>query len=404
MLLLLVLACAGNISEMYEAEKAAALAPPSTPGKSWTPELRLRLSDAALARAAEEVVAAGVLSVDKAYGVDNPLGIPLKARPSATVTRLDVSVGEDCGGCLMLDGTLEGKARWAAGPAKGSVPFTARLGGRMRFSTEAQGDGWRVTGRVVELGRVKVQAGKVKAIDLTPIVRGWIDEALDQAPPLEFGRIGGEALPLRALRVREADGALEIQALGDVSGGKPVPAAAGPLGADWDLRMHPDTALALMRRTAFEAGPGELDVAIDPRALSVDGDTFKLGLRLWRLKGAGWWRDYTVDGTLGAKNGKLKLRGRDATEGEKSRGAGLADPLALLAEGRILDAVGSGVNQSLPAKRELAMKGVSLSAVADQARGDDGVLLVSGVLRVGKAAVEKKGPKKPKKPKKKGKK
>jgi hypothetical protein len=400
MLLLLVLACAGNIAEMYEAEKATALAPPSAPGEAWTPELRLRLSEASLARAAEEVVAAGALSVDKAYGVDNPLGIPLKARPSAKVTRLDVTVGQDCRGCLVLDGTLEGKVRWAAGPAKGTVPFTARLSGDMRFSTEAQGDGWRVTGRVVELGRVKVQAGKVKAIDLTPIVRGWIDDALDEAPPLQLGRLGGEALPLRALRVREADGALEIQALGDVSGGKPIPAAADALGADWDLRMHPDTALALMRRTAFEAGPGEMDVAIDPRALSVSGDTFTLGLRLWRLKGAGWWRDYTVDGTLTAKNGKLKLRGEEATEGEKSRGAGLADPLALLAEGRILDAVGRGVTQSLPARRELAVKGVSLSAVADQARGEDGALLVSGTLDVGKAATDKRTPKKKKKKKK----
>jgi hypothetical protein len=391
MLLLLVLACAGNIPELYEAERARALAPPEAAGQPWTPELRLRLSDAALGRAAEEVVAAGVLSLDKAYGVDNALGIPLKARPSAKVTDLSVSVGEDCGGCLVLDAKLEGTARWTAGPAKGAVPFTARLGGEMVFQTEPQGSGWRVTGRVVKLGRVKVKAGAVKAIDLAPVVRGWLEEALDEAPPLQLGRIGGDALPLRALRVRSADGAVELQALGDVSGGRPVPAASTPLAGDWDLRMHPDTALALMRRTAFEAGPGEMDVAIDPRAISVDGDRFTLGLRLWRLKGAGWWRDYTVDGRLFAKNGKLRFKGEQAAEGDKSRGAGLADPIALLAERRILEAVGEGVNQSLPAKRELAVKGVGLSAVADEARGEGGALVVSGALEVGAAPVEREG-------------
>lgn len=385
MLLLLVLACAGNIPEMYEAEKAAALASPRAPGKVWQPELRLRLSDEALGRAAREVVAAGVLQVDRAYSVDNPLGIPVKARPSAQVSRLDLSLGADCGGCLVLDAQLDGSARWTAGPAQGEVPFSARIGGQMRFATEDEGDGWRVTGRIVQVGRVTVKAGPSKAVDLTPIVRGWLTDALADAPPLQLGRIGGAALPLRALRIRETDGALEIQALGDVSGARPVDAATQPLTTDWDLRLHPDTALALMRRKAFQAGPGELDVAIDPRALSVEGGRFTLGLRLWRLQGAGWWRDYTVEGTLGARAGTLRLKGEQATEGERSRGAGLADPLALLAEGRILEAVGSGVNQSIPAQRELAVKGVGISAKAERARGEAGALVVSGGLAVGGA-------------------
>lgn len=391
MLLLLVLACAGNIGEMYEAEKAAALAAPPTPGERWSPELRLRIAEDALGRAAREVVAAGALRVERAYGVDNPLNIPLKARPSARVTRLDVSMGEDCSGCLLLDARLEGKTRWTAGPAEGAVPFRIRLAGQMRFSTQAQGQGWQVTGRIVEVGRIKVQAGSVRAIDLAPVVRGWATEALEKAPPIQLGHLGGGAMPLRAIRIGESEGALEIQALGDTAGGRPVSAASAPPSTDWDLRMHPDTALALIRRMAFEAGPQELDVAIDPRALAVDGDRFTLALRLWRLKGAGWWRDYTVDGRLGVQRGSLRMTGKDAQEGEKSRGAGLADPIALLAEGRILDAVGDGVDQSLPATQTLDLKGVRLAARVDTARGDGSALAVAGPLRISAAGA---GPRK----------
>ncbi|MEC7946562.1 MAG: hypothetical protein VX265_03280, partial [Myxococcota bacterium] len=141
----------------------------------------------------------------------------------------------------------------------------------------------------------------------------------------------------------------------------------------------------LMRRMAFEAGPQELDVAIDPRALAVDGDRFTLALRLWRLKGAGWWRDYTVEGRMGVQRGALRMVGRDAREGEKSRGAGLADPIALLAEGRILDAVGDGVDQSLPAAQTIDVKGVRLAARLDTAQGDASALAVAGTLQISAA-------------------
>ena len=385
MLLLLVLACAGNIGEMYEAEKAAALAAPPAPGGRWNPELRLRISEETLGRAAREMVAAGALQIDKTYGVDNPLNIPLKARPSARVTRLDVSMGEDCGGCLLLDARLEGRTRWTAGPAEGAVPFDIRVAGQMRFSTQAQGQGWQLTGRIVEIGRVKVRAGSARAVDLAPVVRRWATEALKEAPPLQLGHLGGAAMPLRAIRIGETAGALEIEALGDVAGGRPVPPASAPPSSDWDLRIHPDTALALMRRMAFEAGPQELDVAIDPRALAVDGDRFTLALRLWRLKGAGWWRDYTVEGRMGVQRGALRMVGRDAREGEKSRGAGLADPVALLAEGRILDAVGDGVDQSLPAAQTIDVKGVRLAARLDTAQGDASALAVAGTLQISAA-------------------
>jgi len=382
MLLLLVLACTPNIPTLYEVERAAALAPPPEPPSHWAPELRLRLSEAALGAAASEVMAAGLRSLDRTYRVDNPLGLPREARPAARITNLDVEVGEDCGGCLLLSGDLRGRAQWQAGPATGTLPFTARVHARMAFETSREETGWDVTGRVVEVGRVRVEAGKAQALELKPLVRGWLTEALAEAPPLQVGHLGGEALPLRALRVRGGNGAVELQALSDVSAGRPVAAAAVPPTAGWDLRMHPDTALALMRRAAFVAGPGALDVAVDPRRLVVEGGRFTLDLRVWRLKGAGWWRDYTVDGTARVRDGRLRFVGEHAEEGERSRGAGLADPIALLGEGRILQAVEHGLDHSIPARRRVEAGDVAFAARAETIAGDADALLLSGPLKV----------------------
>ena len=381
-LLLLVLGCAPNITALYDAERVAALATPAPPTRPWTPELRLRLSEEALGDAAAQVVAAGVLSLDETYRLDNPLGLPLEARPTARVKRLDVAVGEDCGGCLLLDGDIQGRARWKAGPASGTVPFTAQMQARMVFKTVSRADGWDVQARVVEIGRLRVQAGPAQALDLAPIVRGWLTDALEEAPPLQVGRVGGKQLPLRALRISESNQSVEIQALTDVAGGRPVPASSAAPDAAWDLRMHPDTVLALMRRTAFEEGPGEFDVAIDPRSLSVDGADFTLGMRVWRLKGAGWWRDYAVQGKMHVQKGRLRFTGEEALEGERSRGAGLADPLALLGERRILRAVEDGVDHSIRARQTLSGQDVGLAATAEQVTGTADALVLSGRIEV----------------------
>jgi len=382
MLLLLVLACTSNIPTLYEAERAAALAPPPEPPSHWVPELRLRLSEETLGEAASEIMAAGLRSLDRMYRIDNPLGLRLEARPSARLTGLDVAVGEHCGGCLLLTGDLRGRAQWTAGPAGGAMPFTARIHARMAFETSRQGQGWDVTARVVEVGRMRIQAGAAQTVELKPLVRSWLTEALTDAPPLQVGHLGGEELPLRALRIRGGDGAVELQALSDVASGRPVAAATAPPAAGWDLRMHPDTALALMRRAAFVAGPGALDVAVDPRRLAFDGGRFTLDLRVWRLKGAGWWRDYTVAGTASVQDGRLRVLGQQAHEGDRSRGAGFADPIALLGEGRILRAVEDGVDQSIPARRRLVAGNVGLTARAETVTGDADALVLSGPLQI----------------------
>ena len=50
----------------------------------------------------------------------------------------------------------------------------------------------------------------------------------------------------------------------------------------------------------------------------------------------------------GADGGELAVRSDDVVETGKSRGAGFADPLALLVEGRILQAIADAFDRAIP--------------------------------------------------------
>jgi hypothetical protein len=114
---------------------------------------------------------------------------------------------------------------------------------------------------------------------------------------------------------------LEIQALTNVPGGAPVQ-AGGPMRTDWEVAISHQVAAAMMRRIAFEEGLLEHEIGIDPRSFSASGADFTLGLRIWRLSGAGGWRDYTVKGQMGLQGrswcGPAKTRSRARRAGGRA--------------------------------------------------------------------------------------
>jgi len=69
-------------------------------------------------------------------------------------------------------------------------------------------------------------------------------------------------------------------------------------GNGWRLDLATDSLLDLARIASFRAEPLPRQIVAEPTSLYVDGRSFTLGLRLWRVKGRGWWRDYSVTGTL----------------------------------------------------------------------------------------------------------
>jgi len=377
---LLLLSCAGNIAALYEDEKTAVLSDPGPAPANWEPELRARISGDALQTLASEAVSSGLLGYKETIEVNNPLGVEVKVTPKASIKELKVAVGSDCGGCLAVTARLKGNAKYKAGGLSGKVPFTAKVGGTLAFELEEEGKGWTVTGELVEIDKVKLESDLVGTLDVTEFLGDWTRKALEKAPPISLGKIGGDQMPLRAVRLGSVGDALEIQALTQVVGGEAVNKGSGSVGGAWELRMHEDTALAMARRKAFELGTIDYEVAIDPRTLVFDGTGFTLGLRLWRLKGAGWWREYSVTGNIAMVGKRIKLTPGEATEGEKSKGAGLADPLALLGEGLILEAVTDGVKQAFPASTSAKIGDQKIGSRVKSMTGRNGVLIVQGDL------------------------
>jgi hypothetical protein len=131
-----------------------------------------------------------------------------------------------------------------------------------------------------------------------------------------------------------------------------------------------------------------MEVWAEPTSLDLDGGEFALGLRLWRLKGKGWWRDYTIRGDLTLVNQVLKLQPKEVQEGERSQGAALVDPLALLGESLILRVIEDAAAQSVPIGQATSVGGLTLKAKVSQAQGVADALMLSGDATV-RAANEK---------------
>ena len=379
-----LLACAGHIQEQYEAEKAAVLAAAPAASADWSPDIRVRIRPEGLQDISTAALDAGLLAWDRALTVDGVAGLSAELTPKARVTRLELSPGRRCGDCLSVTAALKGSADWNLAGVKGSLPFTAELGGVLEVALEPEGDQHRLRARLGDLTSLSVQVGELRRLSVDDRLQGWVKKAVQAAPAFTVATLGGDGLPLRAARLRIQPDAVVVDALSEMAAGAPVDDFSGTLeaGSDWEVRASSETVLAMMRVAAFQAGMLDYDVAIDPRSLSVADDGFTLGLRLWRLSGRGWWRDYTVDGRLGVQGRKLTLEAEQATEGDKSPGAGLADPLALLAEGRILQAITDNLRQAVPGSRTAAFGDVKVRAATSRFVGEGGAVVLRGTLQV----------------------
>ena len=378
-----LMGCAGNIHELYEQEKSAVLHPTPLPrGDDWQGDVRIRISPESLSELSQSALDAGLLAWKKKLTLDTPLGTIASVRPRAQVTQLRVSTGGSCADCLSLAGALKGEAKWKVGPLSGEVPFTARLAGDLSVSIARDGKDWAIMGELDDLSRLKLNSVSVGKVDISDLLQQWGKDAAEATPAFRISTLGGEDLPLRAVRLSVDERGLGLEALTDVNGGRPIADSGAPLESDWRLRTSNETALAIMRQAAFEAGLLSHDIAIDPRSFTADASQFTLGLRLWRLSGKGWWRDYTVDGRMRVRGRKIELEANQAEEGEKSRGAGLADPLALLTEGLILETVVDSLKQAVPGSRSAAVGTHQLKAVTREIKGREDELVLTGILKL----------------------
>jgi hypothetical protein len=154
------------------------------------------------------------------------------------------------------------------------------------------------------------------------------------------------------------------------------------MSGDWELQISQDTLLALMQRDAFKRGPLQLDLAPDPLDLSLEDTLFSMDMRIWRLWGLGWWRDYRVDGEVRIHKEQLEVEAQRIESLGRSRWARAVDPLALLAERRILSSLEDGVQAAVPLDQAASLGDFKVSTVSKQVQATEGMLLIRGDLEI----------------------
>jgi hypothetical protein len=119
-----------------------------------------------------------------------------------------------------------------------------------------------------------------------------------------------------------------------------------------------------------------------PETLAIEGDTFRLGLRLWHIDAPSWWRDYTAAGQVTVQDGQMELTVQGVEAGATSPRAGLVDPLAALAETVLLNAITEPLQHTLPASGAVVARKHRVGVEVREVRGEEGTIHVHGVFEL----------------------
>jgi hypothetical protein len=386
-MLLLLLACSNpELQADYDARKTAALADPGPPASGWRAEGALRLS----AELLEELIAASIKSESKAAEPINLSGLGT-LKPVLTLDRFKLVDG-DCKTCIGAEGTLSGNAIIKVAGIKKKIPFTADFTLDMSFETEtrANKDGSALRHIILKPSKVrklKVElSGAGKALDLEKPLKTYGEQVLERIEPVDLGDLGGPELHLRDVRVKEEGGVMRIELLTDAPENAQVRSWPEVPEQGFQVVMSEAALLNIARREAFtlgEVSPGT-GIYAEPTSLDLEGQGFEMGLRIWRLDGTDWWRDYTLSGDISILKEELVLKATSVEEGDKSKGAGIADPLALIGEAYIMRILQDSAQGALPGSEQFEVGSSAWNVVLEDAQGVGENLVMSGRIRVGK--------------------
>ena len=371
------------ITSAFAEAEARALAAPGPPGEDWTPDLVLHLGSATVA----ELVEAGLAEADRAVSREVPVGLGITVGADLELTGVVLGPG-GCARCMEATASLAGTVGWTH-PAlgKGSVPVDVRAVLDVEIETDAAPKAYVIravprTVRSVDLSVPRLPASLLDHAE--PKVREWVADGLADVPPFRIAQIARTEVPVRAFRIRPEGAGLRVEMLSEANDPGRVPIRDPGLTSGWQLDASARSVLAIARREAFARPHQPFDLVPVPESLAIDGSRFSLGLRLWRLSAPGWWRDYTATGTVEVVFGEIELSAERVDEGARSPGAGRADPLALLAEGVIVDTITGVLQRTVPASGATTVRGYRAEVAVERIGGRKGTIEVGGSLAVRK--------------------
>lgn len=352
---LVAVACAPDTLPEFAAARTAALATPPPVQQGWKPDAALVISAPLIDR-----LLTATLPV---YGrIDQDLAVEggVRVRPDLQIRRARVRGSASCEDCLAVDLRVDGTVQ-TTGPLRVEIPLDMTVG----LDLAVQGttvDGAHVVTitpkdvRQVSLKSARLPAGLRAALEdpLTAAVRKRVVEG---ATPIEAARFPAEGLPVVAIRAKGSRNGIRVDLRTAASTPTPLTLNTDKIRDGWTFAVQQDSLTDLARAEAMRQGAVYYDVVPEPTGLRVARGTFELDLRLWKTTGRGWWRDYTVHGTLTRTGDAFEMAPERVVEGPTSPGAASADLLAELGRSQIIDNIEAGIAGSLAASHAAELTG-----------------------------------------------
>ncbi|MBX2800592.1 MAG: hypothetical protein KTR31_23130 [Myxococcales bacterium] len=380
-------ACGTPVINDFRVAKRQALAGPDPVPTNWRPDAVLHLSGALVDHVLQRTLSEyGTLTGTLKSGVANT-----SLQPKLSIQELVLSDGS-CRECVAVDLTLGGTVDVHTPLAGTSASMEVKGRFDAVFDVVPEGDSWVVHVRPNALQDLELTIGGASLEFAARPLRRWVNrQLLSDVPPQEVTRFGDTGLPLVAARIRAEGRTIQVHLRTAVPDPKPVAirsdlqavAAYNEASAPgWRLDISPDTLVALAAADAFANGAVSNHVVPVPTSLSLDDDAFAMGLRLWRIKGRGWWRDYEVPGTVDVQGRRITLDPGEATTVAKSRGAVLSHPLAALFKKMILTAIEDAMAMSVPATHRNEEGSLRTVVRLRDLQGEDGVVTATGTMKL----------------------
>jgi len=316
--------------------------------------------------------------------------------PRLSISSLSLRGARNCQGCVRVDAELDGSLRWVTPIASGREALSASLSfDAVAEAVEDEGV-WSVQIAPRNLRDVAVDVAGQKLSYAEAPVRAWIDRDLLRAiPPQTIATLGDAGLPLRAVRVDAIGSTLQLSLLSRSPHPIGVSIAEGVLDTGWQLTISPDTLTDLAAAAAFENGVVGYAVVPVPLGFSLEPDqAFTLDLRLWKISGRGWWRDYRITGTASLRGKGIRLEPSSVEEAGQSPGADWVDPIAMIGEGVILNTLEKALTTTLPTRHRSQIGGVQTTAKILDIKPHSSAILVVGDLVIPATEDPKEPPKK----------
>lgn len=380
MLLLWLSACTPDVHPAYDAARTEALTVATERPAAWSPDLVVTVPRDDFEGVIDAALTSALQAQGKGFRIE-VLGSSIELHPKLVLDRAKLRPSDDCATCLAFNTRLTGSATFSILGVPGSLPLSVSVGGL--FSIEVR-DGKYVYAQPRRVNRVGVELNDLGGLRVDPskAIQDWVTALLgDHLPAIPILTLDTDSIPIRDLRLHTSGDAIAVEALTNVPGARPVGVVPAPTHG-MRLALSASALTGLARRAAYQAGTFSYDTAVDPQSIAVSGDTFTMALRIWRLDGRGWWRDYSVTGHLAVDGGKVRLKPDSVAETARSPGAAFADPLAALFEGKILDVVADGIDRTLPGQAAQDLGAVKLGARVTSVSGTADTLVVDADLEV----------------------